>query len=274
MTALSRYFRVVLAGTLLVLSWGTLAGAALTPEQKSTLFAESNEAFRLGNAASDPAQRHMQYDRAILRFERVIQEGEIENPKLYYNLANACLLNDQIGKAILNYRRALRLDESDTNIQKNLAFARTRRVDKVTVLTEKKVLQTLFFWHYDVPLSVRSFLACLAFGATCLTGSFMVLRGFRANRAVLCGLTAVFMTCFVGSVLFELAQLERTPEGVILSEQVMARQGDGDNYLPSFKDSLHAGTEFVLLEARASWFQIRLSDGSEGWIPDRSAEII
>ena len=45
-------------------------------------------------------------------------------------------------------------------------------------------------------------------------------------------------------------------------------------YPASFKDPLHAGTEFDLLEQRPGWFHITLSDDNEGWIPDNSAEII
>jgi len=48
----------------------------------------------------------------------------------------------------------------------------------------------------------------------------------------------------------------------------------GRNYPPSFKEPLHEGTEFNLLEKRSGWFHIKLFDGSEGWIPDDSAETI
>ncbi|MCH7918627.1 MAG: hypothetical protein IIC50_11650 [Planctomycetes bacterium] len=274
MTSISRQLRVATVAILLLGGWTKFAGADLTPEQIGSLFSEGNEAFRKGNAQSEPTERRMQYDRAILRFEKVIQEGQIENSKLYYNLANACLLNDQMGKAILNYRRAQRLDRADTNIQKNLAFARTRRVDKVSIQTEKKVLQTLFFWHYDVPLPIRFFLMCLSFGGVCVMGTIMVLRGYTPTRAVIVALGGILLLSFLGSTLIEVTQQKQTAEGVILAEEVIARQGDGDNYPASFKDPLHAGTEFVLLEARTSWVQIRLSDGSEGWIPDQAAERI
>jgi hypothetical protein len=54
----------------------------------------------------------------------------------------------------------------------------------------------------------------------------------------------------------------------------MARQGDAASYPPSFKDPLHSGTEFILIEKRTGWFHIKLSDDSDGWIPETSAEII
>jgi len=54
----------------------------------------------------------------------------------------------------------------------------------------------------------------------------------------------------------------------------VAYQGDGQNYPPSFKAPLHAGTEFELVEHRPGWFHIKLADGSDGWIPQSAAEII
>jgi len=105
-------------------------------------------------------------------------------------------------------------------------------------------------------------------------GTIMVLRGYTPTRAVIVALGGILLLSFLGSTLIEVTQQKQIAEGVILVEEVIARQGDGDNYPPSFKDPLHAGTEFVLLEARTSWVQIRLSDGSEGWIPDQAAERI
>jgi len=62
--------------------------------------------------------------------------------------------------------------------------------------------------------------------------------------------------------------------GLIVADEVIAHQGDGPNYHKSFKEALHDGIEFDLLERRTGLFQIRPSDGSSGWIPDNSASII
>lgn len=125
--------------------------------QLYSLYNQANESFRKANSTSDSEQAKRDYERAILNFERIIEEGQVKNAGLYYNLANAYLLQDQLGKAILNYRKAMQLDDSDENIQKNLAFARSKRIDKIPVQTEKRVMQTLFFWHYDFSLKTKSF---------------------------------------------------------------------------------------------------------------------
>jgi tetratricopeptide (TPR) repeat protein len=59
-----------------------------------------------------------------------------------------------------------------------------------------------------------------------------------------------------------------------LALKVVARKGDGTAYQSSFVDPLHAGTEFRLLEVRAGWYRIRLSDGRTAWIPASAAELV
>ena len=257
------------------------ACAALDDLQISLEFAHANEAFRQANElASEPGQPDQSeklYAKAALHYEKIINEGAIRNSKLYYNLGNAYLLKSDLGRAILNYRRAQHLDASDPDIQKNLTFARSRRTDKVAVETQKKVIQTLFFWHYDFSMKARFFTATLFTGLLFLFLTLLVWLGrtgykpaFKAGALI----TFIVAASFIASVLIENSHETSNPAGVILAESVLARQGDGANYLPSFKEPLHAGTEFELTEKRPGWFEIKLTDGSTAWIPDSAAELL
>ncbi|MBN2181687.1 MAG: tetratricopeptide repeat protein, partial [Sedimentisphaerales bacterium] len=136
------------------------ANADLPREKVCELFSQANQYFRQANSARDPEQADKLYENAILSFDRIIDEGGIHNAKLYYNLANAYLLRGRLGKAILNYRRAANLGNDD-DIRKNLTFARSQRKDQVTIKTEKRVLQTLFFWHYDFGPKTKVLLVCI-----------------------------------------------------------------------------------------------------------------
>ena len=274
---------------LLLFSYGVLSDCLAAPvhsalrkeslglpkEQVYSLFNQANQFFREANTATnDPDQARKLYEKAILNYEKIISDGRIKNSKLYYNLGNAYFLKEDIGRAILNYRRAQRLDKADTNIQKNLAFARSRRMDTVEVRTEKRILETLFFWHYDFSIKTKFLFTCLGLAIVCISANVMLWRGKSASwvvTAVICGLLTA---SFLASVVVETRSRANTICGVITDQQVVARQGDGPNYPESFKDPLHAGTEFDLLERRSGWFHVRLSDDSDGWIPDNSADLI
>jgi tetratricopeptide (TPR) repeat protein len=256
------------------LIWCLLSGLAVSAkaeqprEQVYSLFAQANEAFRQANATNNTAERQQLYDKAILNFEKVINDGRIKNAKLYYNLANAYLLKHDIGRAILNYRLAEELDNSNTDIKKNLAFARSLRVDKVELKSEKRILQTLFFWHYDLSIKIKFLLACVFFFIICLNVTLLIWRG-KSPSVITTALVAGFLViCFSSSVFVDTYNQANRIFGVITAQEIVARQGDGPNYPPSFKEPLHAGTEFNLLERRPSWLHIRLFDNSDTWIPD------
>ncbi|HUT29724.1 MAG TPA: tetratricopeptide repeat protein [Sedimentisphaerales bacterium] len=250
------------------------ADAALSRDEVVSLFRQANDAFRQANTTGEDQEMQRLYDKAILSFERIINDGQIRNARLYYNLANAYLLKGDLGRAVLNYRRAERLDQTDPDIRKNLAFALSKRVDKVPIKTRKRVLETLFFWHYDFSLRTRFAVALVAFGLVCVALTVMLWLGRVAGvtvTAVLCGILTV---CFLVSVIVEVREQARRTSGVITTEQVTAHQADWEDSPPSFKEPLHAGTEFDLVEHRRGWLHIRLADDSDGWIPEAAAELI
>lgn len=269
----SHWVCLVLVG--LALGLATPAGAQLPREQLYSLLGEANTMFQQANAAAGNPDRAAElYGKAILLYEKIIEQGRIHNAKLYYNLANAYFLTNDLGRAILNYRRAELLDRGDVNIRNNLAFARSQRIDKVAVTAEKRVLETLFFWHYDFSRRTKFLLACLFFALGCATATVMLWLGRGPARTTIAVLCAIGFVCFLASVAVEARQRSRTIHGVVTASEIVARQGDGLNYSVSFEDPLHAGTEFVLVERRPGWFHIELSDGSDAWIPDEAAGLV
>ncbi len=266
--------KTILIITLLFVGASQLS-AQLSDDQAFILFDKANQSFRQANeSSSDPLKAQTLYEKSILSYSKIIAEAHIENPKLYYNLANAYLLSNDIAKAILNYRRAEKLDSADADIQKNLAFARSRRIDTVTIKTEKRVLQTLFFWHYDFSLKARFVTSCISFAVVCLSLTAMLWLGRSPAANVICTITAILLICCLASVIVTSVGTANDISGVITAYEVVARQGDSLNYPPSFREPLHAGTEFEVIESRPGWLHIKLFDSSDAWIPDTTADLI
>ncbi|NIP92203.1 MAG: tetratricopeptide repeat protein, partial [Akkermansiaceae bacterium] len=105
--------------------------------------------------ASDPGQARELYRKAAMRFERVVRDGGIENGKLFYNMGNAYFRAGDLGRAILNYRKAEQFSPNDRNVQQNLEYARSQRKDDLGKKDETKALRTLLFWHYDFSFGQR-----------------------------------------------------------------------------------------------------------------------
>ncbi|MEA3547450.1 MAG: tetratricopeptide repeat protein, partial [Thermodesulfobacteriota bacterium] len=120
---------------------------------REELLTQGASFFRQANESDDPEEARRLYHKSLLRYEKLSRE--IENGKLYYNIGNVYFRLDDLGRAIVNYRRAEQLITNDPNLRQNLDYALSKRQDKIESKQEEELLRTLFFWHYDLPSSLR-----------------------------------------------------------------------------------------------------------------------
>ena len=275
----SSFHSVVLTAAMILLTAlsTTVHGkSALTAMQAAALCQEAEQLFNAGNdkyAAGDAAALE-DWRKAAARYERLVSEGDYHNGALFYNLGNIYFRLDDIGRAILNYRRAQQVIPRDPNLLHNLAFVRSRCRDHVPEPERVRVLKTVFFWHYDLPLGWRENGFLAVFAAAWLFALLCLWR--RQRHWPRWGLTAfaLLALALAASLAAEEWNRQNHRPGVILSESVVARKGDSDSYEPSFTESLHAGTEFTLRESRGEWLEIALPDHRTCWIPRRDAELV
>ena len=249
--------------------------ARVNDQQLYGLASEAASHFRMGNdlLKSDPGAADEQYDMALRRYERMIDEGDVANQYVYYNIGNIYLMKKELGGAIINFRRAEKFDTHFPDLQKNLNYARSQRIDQISAQADKRILETLFFWHYDLKSQTKLLIATVAWFTLWVLGIIMLLRG---KKPWLTGGLCLSLILLIGfSTSLFLTHLDtKIQEGVILADQVISRQGDGMNYAESFEQPLHAGTEFVLLEERSDWYHIQLLNGDQSWITANGAGLL
>ncbi|MFH1077241.1 MAG: tetratricopeptide repeat protein [Pseudomonadota bacterium] len=254
-------------------AWAT--SSPITESEVSDLYGKGSAYFREANdlVASKPGRAKELYGKAVLYFERIIREGGIENGKLFYNIGNAYFRMGDLGRAILNYRKAERYIPNNINLVHNLNYAKNRRVDQVKDKIKTRVYKTIFFWHYDLSLKTRFMLFLFFFDLVwvwAITALFFKKAWIRYGIII----SALFVLLFAGSTGIEVLKESRTHTGVILAKEVFARKGDSVTYEPSFTEPLHAGTDFKLVESRMAWLYIELTDGRQCWIPEMAAGLI
>jgi tetratricopeptide (TPR) repeat protein len=258
-----------------VLTLAVPRALAMERAEIESAFSQAIAAFEAGNRliATDEAAAQAEYEKATLRLEQIIREGGVENGKLYYNLGNVWFQRGDLGRAIVNYLRAEQYMPNNINLQQNLAYVRQQRKDAFEQTESRKVLNTLFFWHYDVPSGIRlriftvAFLAFWCFAATRLFYKHGAINGGLAVTGVLAGLLFVSLT-------IEARSHRAHPTGVVIAQESVARKGDGETYQPSFSESLHAGTEFTVLEDRGEWLHASLPDERTCWLPRRDVALV
>jgi len=250
-------------------------GQSLDDTEVMDLYSQGKAFFRQANelAARDPEAATSLYEKSLVRFERIVRDGGIQNGKIYYNIGNTYFRMKDIGRAILNYRRSQQYIPNDANLQQNLTYARARRMDKIEEGQKTVVLKTLFFWHYDLSTRARLFIFILSY---IFLWGFLMIRLFTGKSIVNWGIAfvVIFAALFSTSLLVDAVALRRIKPGVIVSTEVTARKGNSSTYEPSFRDPLHAGTEFVLVEGRGDWYYIALADSRRCWVPKAEVELV
>ncbi len=235
------------------------ADEALLQEAKG-LFTEANEATE---------QSTELYQKAALRYERLANQAP--NGEVYYNLANSYYRAGDLGRAILNYRRAQQYNPSDEQLRQNLALARQKRVDTIEPSADRSVLRTLFLYNWAFESRYNFFLFSVLLFWVCAV-VYLYVR--RPPIKLVMGLSGALALILLASLLTESWTLQRSLAGVIILPEVTARQGDSTSYQASFETPLHAGTEFVLLEKRLHWLHVTLADKRQCWLPAKAVEMV
>ncbi len=225
------------------------------------------------NAMFHAASNSVQYAEAAQQYEYLVKEEGIRNGKLFYTLGNSWFMAGDLGRAILNYRRAEQYLPNDADVRYNLNTALTQRTDLIPPKPPSTLASTLLGWHFNTSAFLRGWLF-----ATCwlvFWGAWFWYRKSRKKETRILLLVAGLLSlALLASLLTDQIQKQRTKQGVIVAPEVLARKGDGEMYGPAFLDPLHSGTEFQRLEERGAWWHIRLPDGQTCWIPARAGEMV
>jgi len=246
---------------------------ALTYAQQLVQLEQANRAFEQALVSPKPQEAQGYYQQAIAGYEQLVAIG-IHNAKLYYNLGNAYFRLNDLGHAILHYRRGLRLEPGNRQLQANLNYARSRRIDQIGINGQQRAFfSQLFFWSDELSVVTQWTLALAGYG---LAWGCAFAHLFWRRTSLLWGLAGAAFFCLLFAISTWLTQSQYTTRqaGVIVAEEVMVRKGNGESYTPQLPQPIHAGTEFVVLEARGSWLAIQLDNGTSGWIRRDSAALL
>ena len=218
--------------------------------------------------------RNGQFDQAIEIYEHLLNKG-YEGTTLYFNLANSYYRIGQLGKAILNYERALQLSPSDEDVKHNLAFANLSTVDRIQPLPTfflfewwESILASLTVngWTYLVYIFFILLIVLIViyfFAKTTFQQKLILFSGL--------GMLAIFVMLF-SLLIVKINREENVIEGVIIGQSITVKTS------PDIKSTdifvIHEGLKVNLEDKLDNWVKIRLADGKLGWIENNTVEKI
>lgn len=214
------------------------------------------------------------YASAIRIYEEMLSDGR-RSAKLYYNLANAYFKRDELGQAILNYHRALRLAPSDEDARYNLSVAEARTKDTIDRIPEFFLAE----W-FDALAGLMSSTAWTILSLVALIALFVLLMLFLlAQRLLLRKVgfygTIALLLVFVLTTWMALEQRTaqlNTTEAVVMSSSAAVKSSPDRAATDLFV--LHEGTVVEVTNRLGDWCEVVIADGKKGWTEGRKIETI
>ena len=247
----------LLAGfTVLFLNVLHLASAQVPPVQTTTKFVMANEAYRQGN-----------YPEAISAYEDIVKTGRVSGP-LYYNLGNSYLKANQMGKAILNYERALQYIPRDKDLKFNYQYALSWVNAPVAPMN---FITNVFKEHVEFYTSGEMvFILTLLIG---LLAVFQIVslflrwsRRLRLNIMLLMGIFIVIYGIGLGM------KIDACQNTAVILKDSESHFEPVENSTVHFK--LPQGSKVKILETSEGWVKVERPDDKLGWVPETTLERI
>ena len=212
------------------------------------------------------------YEGAVEAYENVLTLG-YESAALYYNLGNSYFRLNELGRAILNYEKALKLEPGDEDVVYNLRIAQARTVDKIQSVPKIFISEWWDFLVTGFSVAGWSLILIVVYVLLVLfVGLYFLTRSGRVQRlAFYLGSVNLVIVFLVLIIFISSYNREATSNyGILIENTISAKQSPNIQSSDAFV--IHEGVKFEIEETLNNWAKIRLADGKVGWLPDNSFE--
>ncbi len=240
----------------------------------STAFAQDSSATNLMAMANESYERG-EYFEAARQYEALIDLG-YSDAALHFNLGNAYLNSDDLGRAVLSYLRALVLSPRDPDVLTNLDLARSKTVDQIEVERVSLIESFAFLGRQALNPGELGLASLLLWALSGLSIAALIVWHDFPLRTILRSVTGAMAIVTLASFLLLLSMQFANPyenTGVVTAPTVEVLSGPGIQYPREF--TLHSGAEVRLTDTRHGWYEIALPGGElRGWLPSHTAELV
>ena len=237
-----------------------IAVTAQTPQQ---LMQQGNDAYSKGDYAT-----------AVDAYNAIYDAGQ-HSADLYYNLGNAYYRQEELGLAILNYERALRINPHFKDARQNLELAYSKTEDKIDSLPQLFIVNwalAVIRWFSPNGWLVVLLILVILLGA--LTILFFISNDYAwRKRSLLAGIfCALILLISIGCTIAAFHQANRHDKAIVTNPMIVVKSSPETTGID--KIILHEGTPVAIDETLGDWHRIHIADGNSGWVETSDITII
>ncbi|QDU49615.1 BatD family protein [Gimesia panareensis] len=261
---------------------GPAPQVVLSQEQREILFKDANESYRegLALAKTDVVEAKDGFLKAASKYQMLVDAG-ISNANLYFNLGNAYLQSDQLGRAIANYERALKLQPDNRQFQANLnaaeAMAQTADTPQELTGPDRNLLLKLKNVNSILVKTVGPQAIILVLVLSSLTFWGLVIwrtMGHQLSLWKFATLPGFLLMAALVSMYLQADNTAQQGNAVVVEQHLQLHAGDGEQFAEVAVLDSAEGHRVQTLAHRGTWTQIQTRKGQIGWVPDQVLELL
>lgn len=227
------------------------------------LISEANNAYNQGL-----------YDSALTIYQKVLDEG-YESGELYYNIGNSYYKNNDIASAILYYEKAKKLLPNDENIAYNLNIANSMIVDKIERVPQLFYERWWNFFYNMLDADTGAILTLILFSIFIFFLGWFIVSKTRGRRKLsfYFGIILLVLTITSTSLTYQkyISGLTQN-EAIVFDLSVTVKSSPTQNAVDLFV--IHEGTKVQIIDRIDNWAEIKITNGSVGWLPIKAIKEI
>jgi tetratricopeptide (TPR) repeat protein len=237
----------------------------------STTFADDNQLL-LEEANKSYSEDN--FDRAIELYQKVIENG-VESAGVYFNLGNAYFKINDMPSAILFYEKAKKLNPSDEDIQENLKIANSRIVDKIETVPDifyKRWWKNLL---YAFTVDQWAIISLVSFGMIFLMLLFFLLTNIFWIKKTSFWLGILFIVVSAATWMLANQKYKTFTEdhqAIVFTPTLTVKSSPSETGIDLFV--IHEGTKVHITDHIAEWYEVKIANGSVGWVKEQSIKKI
>ncbi len=212
------------------------------------------------------AYNNKDYQTALEKFSLIENEGII-NADLYYNIGNCYFRINEIGRAILYFKKSLKVESDHQAARRNLEYALTFTKDKQNSESES-VIRSFWLKAFDsFSINLLAIITLVIFAIIVMLISLMIIHFKNREKTVPIFITMIFIFLFSAFLIISILkwqEFHKTDEAVLLSTSAIGYSGPGEDFTRVF--TIHEGMIFTIERNEDNWSLIKLENGLGGWI--------
>lgn len=228
------------------------------------------EQFERANSAYSDGD----FEVSIELYNEILSDGN-ESSDLYLNLGNAYLKSGELGKAILNYEKGLKIDDAHQVLAQNLKYANKQVTTPITAIPDFFLSR---YWQGLVSsfgstgwaaIQIILFMLIAIATGTWLLGKQLKIKKLAFFSLIL-SILILLISFLAGSQAYSSEQ--NASHAVVLSDS--AKLLTGASSQSELILDLSEGTKVKLIDRIDDYYKVQLIDKEIGWISINEIEAI